>query len=110
MRFREPDNMKMNIVRMMPFAFLVLAIVFTVIHGYRYAVGLDEENTWVLVGGVATIYFSVRSWFQARVVFVMGDEPGIPVEGTQEEGTQEEGTQEEGAQEEGAQEAKTQEW
>ena len=77
MKFRRPDEKKMNVIRMMPFFFLLLAISFTGIHAYRYAVGLDAETTWLLVGGVATIYFGVRSWFQAKVVFVFdGDEDG----------------------------------
>lgn len=60
----------MNLVRLLPLVFWVVAVAFTIHSGYRYFSGVDESAFWFIVGAVAVVYFSVRSWLQVRVTFV----------------------------------------
>ena len=74
MRFRKPEEKKMNILRLLPAFLLVVAVFFTGLQTYRYTTGLDQDPLWVIVGAVATLYFSIRTFFSVRQVFVWGDE------------------------------------
>ncbi len=74
MKFRHPDQKLLNILRLLPMLFWVVALAFAIHSGYRYFTGIDESAFWFIVGSVAVLYFSVRSWLQMKVTFVWGDE------------------------------------
>lgn len=64
----------MNIIRLLPVYLLVVAMLFFAHASYQYLTGQEEELLWVAVGGLAVLYFSVRSWFAVNWVFVWGEE------------------------------------
>ncbi len=74
MEFRQPEALKMNLFRLLPVYLLVAAVLFFAYATYQYLSGSEEDLLWVAVGGLATVYFTVRSWFAMRWVFVWGDE------------------------------------
>ena len=74
MRLREPDNKKMNVLRLLPVYLLVVAILFTGHSTYLYLSGAEENLMWVGLGALGVLYFSVRSWFALRSVFLWGEE------------------------------------
>lgn len=74
MRFRNPEEKRMNFLRLVPVFALVVAIFITGHSLYRYLAGADDSVTWLVIGSVAMIYFSFRTLFAVRRVFVWGDE------------------------------------
>ncbi len=74
MKFRNPDQKVLNIIRLVPLLFWVVAVAFAIHSGYRYFSGIDESAFWFVVGGAAVLYFTVRSWLQLRVTFVWDEE------------------------------------
>ncbi len=74
MKFRDPEAKKLNALRLMPLPFLALALSFTAYSIYQHQIGADESMFWVAVGGAASVYFLLRSWFAVRSVFEFGDD------------------------------------
>lgn len=70
MRFRNPDDKKMNVLRLLPVFMLVVAVFFTGHQVYRYIAGYDETLAWVGIGAIAMIYFAVRTLHTVKRVFV----------------------------------------
>lgn len=66
----------MNALRLLPVFLLVVAVFFTGAQLYRYLTGLDETATWVAVGAVALVYFSFRTLYAVRQVFVWESQEG----------------------------------
>ncbi len=74
MKFRHPERKKFNLFMLLPVAMLVLAIAFTIHSAYLYFSGTEEEILWLGIGAAAVVYFSFRTWFAAKQVFIIGDE------------------------------------
>lgn len=76
MRFRNPDEKKMNALRLVPVFLLVVATFFTGHQTYLYLSGGEADTFLIFLGAAVMIYASVRSIFAMRRVFIWEHEEG----------------------------------
>lgn len=75
-RFRNPDEKKMNALRLVPVFLLVVATFFTGHQTYLYLSGGEADTFLIFLGAAVMIYASVRSIFAMRRVFIWEHEEG----------------------------------
>lgn len=74
MRLRNPNEKKMNILRLLPLFLLLPVLFLTGWEAYRYLTGAEESALWLGLWGAVSVYMVVRSVFAARKVFVWDDD------------------------------------
>ena len=73
-RFRNPEDKTMNLLRLMPVLLLPVALTFAGYVGYLYFTGQSEDALLLGIASAAAVYFAIRSFVQLKAVFVFGDD------------------------------------